>query len=67
MTAFDQDLKLIRFLALMTLIVFTTTISVIFIFEDYREYSKIYNQCEKIGYIQDKNTRILCSVEDFQK
>lgn len=30
---------------------------------DFRYFNTIAHQCEKQGYIQDKTTRVLCSIE----
>lgn len=37
---------------------------VVFIFTDNRQFRDIEAQCKQQGYIQDKTTRILCSVEE---
>jgi len=43
--------------------VVATTFTIQFAIVDYRDFSKIVNQCEKQGFIQDKTIRIMCSVE----
>lgn len=38
----------------------------VFVFADFRHYTVIYQQCEKQGFIQNKYTRINCSVEKYE-
>lgn len=43
--------------------VIATTFTIQFAIVDYRDFSKIVNQCEKQGFIQDKTIRVLCGVD----
>lgn len=41
--------------------------SAVFWSNDYRHFSNIQKQCAERGYIQDNNTRIICSIEVLPK
>lgn len=45
---------------LLTMVLF----AIIVVFLDLRFYQTEYTQCKTRGFIQDKTTRILCSVEE---
>ena len=42
-------------------------LGVIFLAVDYRHFDTITEQCKTQGYIQNKTTRIVCSIEEKQK
>jgi len=51
----------------MALFLVLSTIGAVFIVEDFRNFDIITEQCKTQGYIQNKTTRIVCSIEEKQK
>jgi len=51
----------------MGLFIVLSTIGVVFIVEDFRNFDIITEQCKTQGYIQNETTRIVCSIEEKQK
>jgi hypothetical protein len=55
----DDIFGIIFFVALLVLSAFGTT----HLTMDFRHFSDVENQCKEQGYIQNRTTRILCSIE----
>ena len=59
-----MDLDEIGALVFLFAIIAALLISLQFIVLDYRLFSKIHEQCSERGYIQSKEERIICSIEE---
>jgi hypothetical protein len=50
---------------LLMVCVFFCLMGVLFVFSDFRHFENILINCKEKGYIQNKSTRILCMVDDY--
>lgn len=59
----EEFLEAAGMVLLVLLILLLTSIGILHLFSDYREFNEIAVACQEYGYVQNDKFRIVCSLE----